>query len=221
MAQEIKTINFGGVNCYLVKSEAGFFLIDAGFSNKRARIEKELESAGCRPGSLKLILLTHGDSDHSGNCRYLRDKYAAKIAMHPAETDVAERGDMLLSRKHRPFLASLILPFIKLNKSDRFKPDFTIDEGYDLSGYGFDAKVLYLPGHTQGSIGILTGSGDLFCGDLLVNTDKPAKNNLVDDPGQLNASVERLYSLEIKTVYPGHGRPFPLEQLQIKTGVLS
>jgi glyoxylase-like metal-dependent hydrolase (beta-lactamase superfamily II) len=55
-----------------------------------------------------------------------------------------------------------------------FKPDLYIDEGYDFSGYGFDAKVLELPGHSKGSIGTLMTSGDLFCGDLLVNTDKPA-----------------------------------------------
>jgi glyoxylase-like metal-dependent hydrolase (beta-lactamase superfamily II) len=216
MAQEIKTINLGGVNCYLVKNDTGFILIDSGLSNKRAKLEKELESAGCQPGNLRLIVLTHGDSDHSGNCAYLCEKYAAKIAMHPAETKVVERGDMLLSRKRSPFLASMILSFFRLNKSDRFKPDFAIEEGYDLSGYGFDAKVLYLPGHSLGSIGILTGSGDLFCGDLLVNTDKPARNTLVDDPEEFNASVERLSSLEIKTVYPGHGKPFPMEQFPKK-----
>jgi hydroxyacylglutathione hydrolase len=214
MAQEIKTINLGGVNCYLVKNDMGFTLIDSGLSNKRAKLEKELETAGCQPGNLKLIVLTHGDTDHSGNCAYLREKYAAKIAMHPAETIVAESGDMLSSRKSRPFLASLFLAFFKLNRSDRFKPDFTVEEGYDLSEYGFDAKVLYLPGHSLGSIGILTGSGDLFCGDLLVNTHKPARNSLVDNPQEMTASIERLNSLTIKTVYPGHGSPFPFEQLQ-------
>jgi glyoxylase-like metal-dependent hydrolase (beta-lactamase superfamily II) len=214
MAQEIKAIYLGGVNCYLVKNEAGFFLIDSGLSNKRALVEKELQTAGCQPGNLKLILLTHGDTDHSGNCAYLREKYGAKIAMHPAETIVAESGDMLSSRKSRPFLASLLLSFFKLNRSDRFNPDFTVEEGFDLSEYGLDARVLYLPGHSMGSIGILTGSGDLFCGDLLVNTQKPVRNSLVDNPQEMTASIERLYSLDIKTVYPGHGRPFPFEQLQ-------
>ena len=217
MVQEIRTINLGGVNCYLVKIETGFILIDSGLSNKRSSLEKELNSAGCQPGNLKLIVLTHADTDHSGNCAYLREKYAAKIAMHSAETVVVESGDMLLSRKNRPFLASLILSFFRLNRADRFKPDFTVDDGDDLSAYGLDARVLYLPGHSQGSIAILTATGDLFCGDLLVNTHKPANNTLVDDLQELNASVERLSSLDIKTVYPGHGRPFPWEQLEIKT----
>ena len=39
-------------------------------------------TAGCKLGSLKLIVLTHGDFDHTGNAAYLRHKYAIKIAMH-------------------------------------------------------------------------------------------------------------------------------------------
>ncbi len=63
MTSEIKTINLGLVNCYLVKTGDGFFLIDTGWATKRTELEKELESAGCKPGNLKLVILTHGDSD--------------------------------------------------------------------------------------------------------------------------------------------------------------
>jgi glyoxylase-like metal-dependent hydrolase (beta-lactamase superfamily II) len=79
--------------------------------------------------------------------------------------------------------------FFKLRKSDRFKPDLYIDEGYDFSGYGFDAKVLELPGHSKGSIGTLMTSGDLFCGDLLVNTDKPAARALAENTETLNVKA--------------------------------
>ncbi|RLI67201.1 hypothetical protein DRO91_10540, partial [Candidatus Heimdallarchaeota archaeon] len=30
-------------------------------------LERELEKAGCKPGDLKLVVLTHGDFDHTGN----------------------------------------------------------------------------------------------------------------------------------------------------------
>lgn len=125
MGQEIITINLGGVNCYLVKTGKTFVLIDSGLSSKRASMEKEIERAGCRLGNLKLIVLTHGDIDHAGNCAYLREKYAAKIAMHPAEAEAVERGDMLMSRKRRSFMATMIFSTINLKKSERFKPDLT------------------------------------------------------------------------------------------------
>jgi glyoxylase-like metal-dependent hydrolase (beta-lactamase superfamily II) len=39
---------------------------------------------------------------------------------------------------------------------ERFYLDILLEEGYDLSPYGFGAKVIYVPGHTKGSIAIHT-----------------------------------------------------------------
>ena len=160
--------------------------------------------------------MTHGDIDHAGNCAYLRKKYGAHIAIHSDDAGMVERGDPSWNRKMPPDKISI--PFIVRSllfgrgKLDRFKPDFSIEDGYDLSEYGFDAKIIRLPGHSKGSIGILTIDGDLFCGDLLKNTDKPDFHWLIFDRAAANASVERLKSLDIDTVYPGHGKPFPMKQ---------
>lgn len=97
-----------------------------------------------------------------------------------------------------------------LRKSDRFNPDVYVEDGHDLSEYGFDAKVLHIPGHSKDSIGILTASGNLFRGDLLTNMDNPALNSLIDDPLAANASVGKLKRLKINTIYHGHGKPFPM-----------
>jgi hydroxyacylglutathione hydrolase len=216
MTLEIKTITahfiFNNyINCYLVRTGDGYILIDSGMPNKRRVIEKEIERAGCQPGNLKLIVLTHGDFDHSGNASYFRKKFGARIAMNYNDYGMAERGDMLWNRKNPNIFIRIIFSlFFGLSKSDRFKPDLTIDEGYDLSEYGFDAKVLYLPGHSKGSIGVLTTDGDLFCGDLFMNMNQPAPTSLVDDLAELNSSIEKLKSLKINTVYPGHGTPFPM-----------
>jgi hydroxyacylglutathione hydrolase len=218
MSTEIKTISLllpyhlGSVNCYLIETDTGYILIDTGCSNKRTDLEKELESAGCKPGYLKLIVLTHGDFDHTGNAAYLRKKFGTKIAMHYDDSGMVERGEMFWNRKKGNILFGMIARILfGFGKKERFKPDLYIDEGYDLSEYGFDAKVLHIPGHSKGSIGILTADGDLFCGDLLENTDKPILNSIMDDTAAANASVEKFKSLKINTVYPGHGKPFPVE----------
>ncbi|MBY8998584.1 MAG: MBL fold metallo-hydrolase, partial [Candidatus Thorarchaeota archaeon] len=92
----------------------------------------------------------------------------------------------------------------------KFKPDYTIDEESDLSKYGLDAEVIHLPGHSKGSIGVLTASGELFCGDLFTNTKKPEPNSMVDDLAEFNESIEKVKGVEVKMVYPGHGQPFPM-----------
>jgi len=218
MPQKIKTINsflpfrLGRVNCYLIKADTGYFLIDTGCSNKRTDLEKELESADCKPGNLKVIILTHGDFDHAGNAAYLRKKFGTKIAMHYDDSGMVERGNMFCNRKKSNFLIRTIVPILSgFGKSERFKPDLYIKDGDDLSEYGFDAKVIDIPGHSKGSIGILTADGDLICGDLLENTVKPGLNSIMDDLTAANASVEKLNKLSIKTVYPGHGKSFPME----------
>lgn len=219
--QEIKTIRLalayrlGSVNCYLIRTEIGYILIDTGGTNKRTELEKVLENEGCQTGNLKLIVLTHGDFDHIGNAAYLRNKFGTKIAMHYDDSGMVEHGDMFWNRKKTNlFIRMIASVMFKLNKSDRFKPDLYFKDGSDLLEYGFNAKVLSIPGHSRGSIGILTNNGDLFCGDLFENMGKPVLNSIMDDSTAANTGVEKLKSIKIDTVYPGHGTPFPFEQFR-------
>lgn len=216
MQLEIKTITqkyLMAVNCYLVKTPSGYILIDTGLSKRRSDLERELEIAGCKPGDLNLIIITHGHLDHNGNTAYLRERYDAKIAMHSGDSAMAESGDMFRGVKGLTVaIVRMLLPLVGMSRYDSFRLDIVLEDGRDLSEYGFEARVVHVPGHSKGSIGVLTAEGDLFCGDILGNTGKPARTTIVDDSAELDASVERLRSLEVETVYPGHGRPFRMEQ---------
>jgi hydroxyacylglutathione hydrolase len=220
MKPVITPINLGGVNCYLLRGEEGFVLIDTGFSNKRAILDKKLNEAGVLPGSIKLILITHGDTDHTGNAAYLRAKYGAKIAMHADDAGMAEQGDMSVNRKPRPdrmslifkIMSSVIPLFIKAAKFEGFKPDLAADENIDLAAYGLDARVLHLPGHSKGSIGVLTAVGDLFCGDFLYNMPG---FGFIDDLADHRASLEKVKKLNFRTIYPGHGKPFSADRFRL------
>jgi glyoxylase-like metal-dependent hydrolase (beta-lactamase superfamily II) len=60
----------------------------------------------------------------------------------------------------------------------------------------------------------LTPSGDLFCGDLFINsTGKPMLNSMMYDQKAGMASLEKLKKLPIRRIYPGHGAPFEWEEL--------
>jgi len=90
MSDRIIRIDLNGVNCYLAKSHEGFILFDTGgpvimdrkFNNRQDDLIRELEKAGCIPGALKLVVLTHGDIDHVFNAVYIRDTYNTKVALH-------------------------------------------------------------------------------------------------------------------------------------------
>jgi hydroxyacylglutathione hydrolase len=205
-------LNLGTVNCYLIKTGASFILIDTGGKNQRAVLKQELERLGCKPDNLQLIIITHGDFDHTSNAAYLRQQFAAKIAMHTDDVGMAERGDMFWNRKRPNFLVRVLAnSMFGFGKAERFSPDIHLADGFDLSVYGFEAQVLSIPGHSKGSIGILTAQGELFCGDLLENTKKPALNSLMDDLATAKTSIEKLKGFNVQTVYAGHGEPFAFE----------
>jgi glyoxylase-like metal-dependent hydrolase (beta-lactamase superfamily II) len=59
------------VNCYVVEADGTYVLIDTGLSRRRADLERGLEGAGCRPGSLRLIVLTHAHQPRDQRRRLL------------------------------------------------------------------------------------------------------------------------------------------------------
>ncbi len=181
--------------------------------NQRSTIETKLRNAGCHSENLKLIILIHGDIDHCGNAAYFRQKFGTKIAMHHADLGMVERGDMFWNRRKPNIFIKIIFSLLfRLDRSDRFKPDLYLKDGDTLAEYGLDARILELPGHSKGSIGVLLANKNLFCGDLLGNIDKPKLWSIIDDPSAASASVEKLKNSGINTVYPGHGKPFLMEQ---------
>jgi hydroxyacylglutathione hydrolase len=220
-ATPVLRITFESVNCYLLRAGVGFVLVDSSKPEKRAELEAALTGAGCVPGTLNLIGLTHGDYDHAGNAAYLREKYKTKIAIHRDDSERVERGDWSLDLKPRPdkfgLLFRIVSLFIKPGPFDTFAPDVCVADGEALSEYGLDATVLHLPGHTKGSIGVLTSGGDLFCGDLLDSMmGKPSFEFFINDMAAARTSLQRVRTLDVGIVYPGHGKPFRLDQVSGK-----
>jgi hydroxyacylglutathione hydrolase len=203
------------VNCYLVKTDGGDFLIDTGMTNARKQLASAIEHFCAQSGDLKLILLTHGDFDHTGNARYLREKFKSRIAMHAGDAGMLKNGDMFWNRKFNNRLLKKLMPlFIRFGEEDQCSPDLLLEDGASLQEYGLDAQVLNTPGHSSGSICILTSAHDLFCGDLFTNsTGKPSLNSMMYDKPAGNGSYDRLKALEIKMVYPGHGASFRWDAL--------
>ena len=211
---DIKIINLDFVNAFLVKLDEGFILIDTGLPSHWERLESELITAGCLPGKLKLVLITHGDVDHTGNCAKLQEKYKTRIAIHHEDAAMAEQG-VYMKRKIRTWRGKLLSILKRLKRRrftfERFKPDLFLTDGQKLNEYGFNASVVHIPGHTKGSTGIVTEQGNFFAGDTFTNVRKPGIAMYIENWGQLRNSLARLKTMKIKTIYPGHGAPFEME----------
>ncbi len=235
--QKIILLDLVGVNAYLVKIDNEFILIDTGgytfndkpLNNRWNILEKKLLENDCHPGNLKFVILTHGDIDHIANCKLIKDKYGAKIAIH--KYDVSLLNDLTIDKIFSNFkFQSIILKlvsklmnpmFVKISKNiikhyNEFEVDYIIDENFDLNTFGLNAELLHLPGHTKGSIGLLFKTGDLIIGDTLSNTNKPNIAMNAFNFQTLKKSVMSLKHKNIQKVYPGHGSPFSFTDLKSK-----
>jgi glyoxylase-like metal-dependent hydrolase (beta-lactamase superfamily II) len=72
-----------------------------------------------------------------------------------------------------------------------------------------NAKYLMI---LKGNIGILTAEGDLFAGDTFVNRKRPDSAEIIENLQELENSIDLLKKMNIKMVYPGHGRPFMMKR---------
>lgn len=197
MKPDIKTIELGpsASNCYLIKTQIGFILIVTGKKLNSKKLEDELCKHACMRNNLNLIIFMHGNSCNHNELIHLREKYKVKIAMH-----ILDR-ELLNDSKPKHFLT------IFSRKKRVFKPDLIIDEGYNLSIFGLNARVLYLAGYSD-TIGILTENGELFCDDLITSS-----NNQKEKTNEKTYYLSKLKNYLVDIIYPAHGNPFSLQSI--------
>ena len=201
---KIHRIAGGNVNCYIVADNDKAILIDTGRKKYR---EKILEK--CKEFHVRLIVLTHGHMDHCQNAAYLANALHIPIAMNKNDMNLIpdNRKQVLLAKT---FLGKIVLSIslssFEKDSLDVFQPTVYLNNGDDLSGYGVDTKVVELPGHTKGSIGMEI-ENNLFVGDALMNMFYPTVSMLYVDEQEMLSSAKYISELGDKTIYFGHGKP--------------
>lgn len=177
----------GNVNLYVLQSQEGLALIDAG--NDADNVLQEFRKAGLNPDDVKLVFLTHTDRDHIAGLKLFKN---AKIYISEAEVQ------MVNGTKSRLLFFKSKLDY----KYDTLKDLQTITFG------GFKIQGLSLPGHTLGSMGYLVNETVLFSGDImsLKNGSAELFIRLFSMEEALEvASINRIKALPgIKAIYTAH-----------------
>lgn len=200
----IHRISSGNVNCYIVVDKDKAILIDTGRIKYR---EKILEK--CKEFHVSLIVLTHGHMDHCQNAAYLANALNIPIAMSKKDINmIPDNRKQKMSAKN---LFGKIVLLVSLNSFEKdtldiFEPMVYLQDGDSLNEYGVDARVVELPGHTEGSIGLEIEGDKLFVGDALMNMLYPTISMLYTDKDKMLESAKRIGEMGTKTIYFGHGK---------------
>jgi glyoxylase-like metal-dependent hydrolase (beta-lactamase superfamily II) len=178
------------VNCYIlaVKPGGNAIIIDPGAQSRKIR--KVLDEFKLKP---VFIINTHGHFDHIG----ADDDFGVAVYAH--KLDVPLLKDAQLNMSGLFAIPSVVKSEIRI-----------LDDNQIIESDGIKLKVMHLPGHTKGGIGLLLEkpinnvvfTGDtLFCGGI-------GRSDLAGgSPEQLAKAIrERLFALPDETrIYPGHG----------------
>ena len=202
---EVKRIKGGTDNCYVVTDGKNAILIDTA---SKPHINSVIEE--CDKYEMKLIVLTHVHFDHAENAAELSKRYNIPVAIHKADEELFESFDKQPLKSYGLVglvVLGLSLKVLRHTKVERPENLIYIKDGDDLSSYGINAKVLELPGHTLGSIGVDVEGTHLFVGDELDNWIRPGLGHLYYDFEAIKTSAEKIKALGSRTIYYGHGNP--------------
>lgn len=178
---QIHTLPLGDyqTNCYILHQEGNrnCLVIDPGYEPEI--ILSYLSEKGL---TLQAILLTHGHFDHVGAVRELAAQTDCRVYLNPKELTMP------------PMLTAGPLYYTN-----------SYGEGDRLDIAGISLQVLETPGHTPGSVCLIT-ENNLFSGDTLFRGSCGRTDLPCGDHRAMTESLKRLAALrEDYNVYPGHG----------------
>ena len=177
------------MNCYIIGCEKtkACAIIDPG--GGFAVIDEKINALGLEP---KMILLTHGHSDHIGAVLELKDKYNIPVYVHELDAEYIKNPD--LNHSYNLFRKVISIDYDELLK------DGQIIELGELK-----IEVIHTPGHTPGGV--------CFKIDDLILTGDTIFNHSIGRTDLEGGSMENIIS-SIKNkilifddstkLYPGH-----------------
>jgi glyoxylase-like metal-dependent hydrolase (beta-lactamase superfamily II)/predicted ester cyclase len=197
----------GRCNVFLIEDDGGVTLFDAGART----MTRAVASAGARMGGIRRVVLGHGHTDHRGTAPAL----GVPVVCHPDEVQDAEGSGGF--RYWPPKLVGLPTPMRQLHRllhryawdGGPVKIAGTVKEGDEVAGF----KVIELPGHAPGQIGLWRERDRLaITSDCFYTVDMWGRGcapHLPEDvynfdTEQARASIRKLAALEPAAAWPGH-----------------
>ena len=198
-------------NLYIIKGKNGDILIDTGFIGMRKPLKKWLDKF-----NVKLVILTHAHIDHIWNASYIKETYNCQIAIGREDIENIDNSKIKStpSKKKYNMWTKLMNYGMRKFSPKPFDINMYLKDNQTIEKYGQTLKVVSLPGHTNGSIGILY-KDYLFAGDAMVNRKKYpeiAYQNQ-NNKAAIN-SYQKIINLSPRIIFVGHDKKITIDQMK-------
>jgi glyoxylase-like metal-dependent hydrolase (beta-lactamase superfamily II) len=216
----VQPVRFGHANIYLIATETGHILVDAGMPGAPEKLDEVFAVTGVDPASVSLIVASHGHLDHIGLMAHAQRMTGAEIAAHPSVARLLRRGGVeeatpqnALGRFMNGMTAVLML--VSGAEIEPVEPGILVEDTLDLAAYGLPGRIVHTPGHSGGSLSILLDSGEALVGDLVRDegSGTVGPGMFYADKEVLVASLERIADATPRVIYLSHGDRIGLEEL--------
>ena len=208
------------VAAYLVVTDDGLTLVDAGVAGQWSDLRAELTALGRDLAEIRGVVLTHGDSDHVGFAERLRRDHGVPVYVHEADAPRA-RGEVTKGNAGMGgFRIGPLLRFLwYAGRRGGLRTTWLREVEHVGDGDVLDLpgapRIVHLPGHTPGSVAVHVPSVDaVFVGDalttghVLTGATGPQPAPFTLDPDAALSALDRIAALPATWVLPGHGAPF-------------
>ncbi|HEY4226506.1 MAG TPA: MBL fold metallo-hydrolase [Pseudolysinimonas sp.] len=220
LAPGLRRIGNDIVAVHLIVTDEGITLIDAGLSGQYADLIKELAAIGRPLSDIRGIVLTHGDTDHTGFAERLRSELGIPVYVGAGDAARAmgEKPPAPSSKDSRRLGPMLGFFAFALRKGGLRMPAITeverVTDG-DVLPLPGSPVIIGMPGHSPGSVAIhVPAVQAVFVGDelttrnVLTGVEGPQPAPFTDDQAGSSASLDKLAGLEVDWIIPGHGAPW-------------
>lgn len=192
----IVNVGYDSTNYYILVDARPKLLIDVGWPGTLPKLQHQCQRSGVQLSEVKHFLLTHYHPDHAGLAQELKRAGLKLIIMESQLSAVPVLRNYMKPQHH----------YLEIDLSDNIVLDISGSRVF-LAQLGIVGEIIETPGHSDDSVSLVLDQGAAFTGDLTPPMMLPD-----DESNVARASWEKLRAFGAKTIYPGHGPVWTLNE---------